>query len=272
MSVASVRPRPASVLRVTMSRQRRALLWWAIALALLALMFAAFYPSVRDSGETFDAYLEQLPEAFRTIIGEDLTSPAGYLWSQLFSSVGPIVFLVYAIGAGARAIAGEEEAGSLDLVLSTPLRRATVLRDKALSMVAGTLLLSAVLFVALAVLGPPFDMRVPAADLLIAHGLQALVAIAFGTIALMVGAATGRRTLALGITSALAVLTYLVWAMGSSVPALDPLQPLSPFRWFADPQPVSGGTDPLNVVVLAAIAAVAYAIAHAAFLRRDLAT
>lgn len=269
---AAVRPEPASALKVNLAQQRRALIWWAIAIALMALLFAAVYPSVRDSGDTFDEYLEQLPDAFRTILGEDLTSPAGYLWSQLFSSMGPIVYLVYAIGVGARAIAGEEEAGSLDLVLATPLRRGVVLRDKALGLVTGTVLLSAVLFVSLAALGPPFDMTVPIGDLIVTHVMQALLAIAFGVIALAIGAATGTRALAIGVTSALAVLTYLVWALAPSVDALEPVLPLSPFRWFADPQPVSNGTEAVNVVVLAAISIVAYAIAHVTFRRRDLAT
>jgi ABC-2 type transport system permease protein len=272
MTSALARPRPASVLRVTLSQQRRALLWWAVAIALMALLFAVLYPSVRDSGDTFDEYLDQLPDAFKTILGEDLTSPAGYLWSQLFSSVGPIVYLVYSIGFGARAIAGEEEAGSLDLVLSTPLTRSTVLRDKALAMVAGTTLLSAVLFVSLALSGPPFDMTVPIGDLFVAHAMQALLAIAFGMIALAIGGATGARALAVGATSALAVLTYLVWAMAPSVDALGTVLPLSPFRWFADPQPVSNGTELVNVLVLSGIAVVAYVVAQVTFRRRDLAT
>ncbi|HSL09767.1 MAG TPA: ABC transporter permease subunit [Actinomycetota bacterium] len=272
MSVEIARPDRLSVLRVNLAQQRRALVWWAIAIALMALLFAAVYPSVRDSGDTFDDYLEQLPDAFRSILGEDLTSPAGYLWSQLFSSMGPIVYLVYAIGAGARAIAGEEEAGSLDLVLATPLRRTVVLRDKALGLVSGTVLLSAVLFVALAILGPAFDMTVPLGDLLAAHAVQALLSLAFGMIALAIGAATGARALAIGVTSALAVLTYLLWALAPSVDALEPVLPLSPFRWFADPQPVAEGTELVNVVVLAAISAVAYAIGLVTFRERDLAT
>jgi ABC-2 type transport system permease protein len=238
----------------------------------MALMFATFYPIVRDSGETFDDYLDQLPEAFKTIIGPDLTSPAGYLWSQLFSSVGPVIFLVYAIGTGARGIAGEEEAGSLDLVLSTPVRRDLVLRDKALAMVAGTVGLSAVLLATIAVVGPPFDLSVPFGDLLTAHALEGLVAIDFGMIALLIGAATGNRARAIGISSALAVAAYLVWAMATTVDWLEPLLPLSPFRWFADPQPVSNGTELVNVAVLVAIPVVAYAIALVLFRRRDLAT
>ena len=35
----------------------------------------------------------------------------------------PLLLLVYAIGAGSRAIAGEEESGTLDLLLAHPLSR-----------------------------------------------------------------------------------------------------------------------------------------------------
>lgn len=272
MSLAAARPRPLALVRVTLVQHRRALLWWAFAIAVTALFYASLYPSVRDSGDTFDEYLDQLPEAFRAIIGEDLTSPAGYLWSQLFGSMGPIVFLVYSIGVGARAIAGDEESGALDLVLSTPMRRATVLRDRALAMIAGTVVLSTVLAVALAITGPPFDMSVPMGDLVLVHVMQALLAIAFGSIALAIGAATGNRALAIGLTSAYAVVSYLVWAIGGSVDVLARALPLSAFRWFAEPQPLSEGTQLVNVLVLVAIAAAAYAVAHVTLQRRDLGT
>jgi len=111
---------------------------------------------------------------------------------------------------------------------------------------------------------------VDAANLVEVHALQALLAVGFGMIALAIGAATGRRGLALGITSALAVLTYLVWALGSSVDALAPVEPLSPFRWFGEPQPVSNGTGWENVLVLVAIPVVAYVVARVTFERRDL--
>lgn len=270
MSEVAVRPRTGALFRLTLALQRRALLWWILAIVVTSLLFAAIYPSVRNSGASFQDYVDQMPEALKNVFGEDFTSPAGYLWSQLFSSIGPIVFLVYAIGAGARGIAGEEEAGSLDVLLSTPLRRGTVVRDKALAMIAGVTLLSAVLFISLALLGPPFDMSVETANLGVVHVLQALLAIGFGMIALAIGAATGRRGLALGITSAVAVLTYLLWALGSSVEALAVVEPLSPFRWFGEPQPVSHGTGWENVLILAAIPVVAYVIARVTFERRDL--
>ena len=76
--------------------------------------------------------MQNLPDAVKTIIGNDYTSPAGYLRAEFFSLLGPILLLVYTIGGGAKAIAGEEEGRSLDLLLSTPLSRGRVVADKAI--------------------------------------------------------------------------------------------------------------------------------------------
>ena len=78
--------------------------------------------------------MDKLPESLRTLIGNDFTTPAGYLRSETFSTLGLILLLVFAIGAGSRAIAGEEEGHTLDLLLSTPVRRRHVLVDKWISM------------------------------------------------------------------------------------------------------------------------------------------
>jgi len=54
------------------------------------------------------------------------------------------------------------------------------------------------------------------------------------------------------------------------VNGLAPLRPLSPFRWYLEPDPLRFELRGWNVLVLAAIAAVAYAVAWWSFERRDL--
>lgn len=46
-----------------------------------------------------------------------LTSAAGYLHARLFSTILPVVLLVFGIGLGTRALAGAEEDGTLELTL-----------------------------------------------------------------------------------------------------------------------------------------------------------
>jgi ABC-2 type transport system permease protein len=253
--------------------QRRGLIGWGIGVAAVVLMYAAFYPSIKESAAELQAYLDNLPEAIRNIVAtQDYTSPSGYLQSEFFNSMGPLVVLIFAIGAGSRAIAGEEEAGTLDLLLSTPVRRRQVLATKAAAILLAATALGAVAAVAIAVFGPLFDLSVAIGDVLAACVMLALLGIAFGAIAFAVGAATGHRAIANAVAGGLAVVSFIVHAIGPTVDWVQPLRPLSPFRWYQEPSVLTGGVHAANLAVLAGIAVVCYAIAFVTFDRRDLAT
>lgn len=253
-----------------MRDQERGFFAWGFGLAAMAVMYAAFYPSVLKSASDLQGYLEKLPETLRNLFGGDFTTPAGYLRSETFSALGPILFLVFAIGAGSRAIAGEEEGRTLDLLLSTPIRRSSVLFDKWISMALTVLGLAVVLGLTIALIGPLFELRISVVDLASACLMLFFLAITFGTIALAVGSYTGRRGLANGITGALATITYVLNVLAPAVDALAPLRPLSPFRWYLEPDPLVTGLHVINVVVLSAATAVAYLAAWWSFERRDL--
>lgn len=261
-----------AILAKSLRDQRRAAFGWAIGLVGVAVLYSVFYPSIRDSAPDLSAYIDKLPDAFKNIIGTDFTSPAGYLRTELFSVMGPVLILVWAIGTGARATAGEEEKGTLDTLLSTPLRRRTVLAAKAISAVGVAAGLSAALFVVLRLLGPVFDLQVPAGDLAGACLLFGLLGLAFGSIALAIGAWTGHRGLAASVAGGYAAFSYILHALAPSVDALGPLHPLSPFRWYLDPDPLTGSLSLRNIAVLLAIASAGYVLAWIGFERRDLAT
>jgi hypothetical protein len=120
------------------------------------VLTTAFYPSISKNAASFEKLLGSLPEGLRKAFGEDFASPAGYLQARLFSIFAPVLLLIYAIGAGSRAIAGEEERQTLDLLLSTPAPRRRVVLDKALAMVAASAGLGAVLGLAIVLTGPPY--------------------------------------------------------------------------------------------------------------------
>jgi beta-exotoxin I transport system permease protein len=255
----------------TLRDQQRALLGWGIGIAGIAVMYSAFYPSVVKSAGSLNKYLESLPEALKTLLGGDYTSPAGYLRAETFTTLGPILFLVFAIGAGARAVAGEEETGTLDLLLSTPIRRRHVVTDKLIAMLLTTAALALILWTTLLLVGPPFDLHVAVIDVLAACLMLFLLAAAFGTVALAIGCATGHRSVAIGVTGGLATAAFIVDTLAPTVTWLQRLRPLSPFRWYFDPDPLVQGIDAKNAAVLVAIVAVASVVAHLAFERRDLA-
>ena len=88
--------------------RRRSLIAWTVGVIALVIVMALFYPSIRDAGADFDAYLEALPESMRDTLGASagsITSPEGYLVSQPYSNMYPLLLLILGISMAAWAIA-----------------------------------------------------------------------------------------------------------------------------------------------------------------------
>ena len=261
-----------TVLAKTLRDQRRALVWWSLGFLLTVFTYAAFWPNVHANAAQFAQYIEKFPEAIRNMMGgADFGTPQGYVQTELFSLLGPILLLVYAIGAGARAIAGEEEADTLDLLLSTPVSRRRVLLDKLGAMVAATLLLAALTLLGLAVIGPLYDLHLPSIGLVAATLNLFLLALAFGVIALLVGTATGSKGAAVGVSSGLALVTFVLNTLAPSVAPLRPFRFVSPFHYYGAHSPLTSGFNGIDILVLAGIAVVGVIVALGIFERRDLA-
>ena len=263
----------SSVFLKTVRDMRRGLLWWSLGLAGLVAMLAAVYPTVRDNPD-LTKLVEQYPEALKSLLsfggGVDYTSGAGYLGSELFSFMIPLLFLVAAIGTGARAIAGEEEKGTLDLLLANPVSRRRVVLEKLGALALELLALGLVLWIGLVIGSHATSMKVSAAHLGAGAAAAVLLGIAFGTISLLIGAASGKRGLALGLSAALAVIAYVVNSLAPLVSSLEPLQKLTPVYHYTASDPLRNGLEASHVAVLAGIALVAAVLAVAAFDRRDI--
>lgn len=263
-----------SVLLKSLRDVQRSFAWWALGLAGLVALMVAVYPTVRDNQE-LNRLVEEYPEALKAFIAfggaVDYTSGAGYLGSELFSFMVPLLFIVCAVGNGASAIAGEEERGTLDLLLSHPVTRRRLAVEKIGAMVLELAGLGAVLWAALWVGATIVGMDVSAAHLAAATASAALLALAFGAIAFMVGAATGHRALAVGLATAGAVAAYLVNGLAALVEALAMPQKASPFYHYAIGDPLRQGLALDHSLVLVAIAVVAAVVGVLAFERRDVA-
>jgi ABC-2 type transport system permease protein len=256
----------------TLHDQLRPVAIWSVGAMLLVAFYMALYPSIGAATE-MQQMMDSLPPAFRALFaaeGLDLTSPEGYLNIELFSFVGPIMLLAYTLSAGSGATASEEERGTIDLLLSTPVTRRRVLLEKAVAMglLAFVVMLAMWLGVALggAIGGVTVDL-VRVGGALIA---MLLLSMAFGAIALLLGALTGRRTLSLAIASALALVGYVLNGMGTIVDWLEPWRPASPFYHYLAGDPLTRGLQPGSAAILAAITLVALAAAVVAFDRREL--
>ncbi len=258
----------------TLRDQRRALLWWAVGIVGLAFYLALLYPSIRDNAATYDRILKAMPETLaKTMIGDfgSYGSPEGYLNSSLFFMAAPLLFLIYAISVGSGAIAGEEEQGTLDLLLSNPLPRWRVVVEKFVALVIGTLFLALVQWLGLIVGAVAVNMQISSGRLAEINLSCALLGLAIGTLALAVGCLRGDRSLSVGVASTVGVAAYFLNSLAASVKSLEPYRKLSFFYYFIGADPLKNGLDAGHVAVLVGVTLVLLAVALVVFERRDVA-
>lgn len=255
--------------------RRRSLLWWSVGIVGLVLFTVSLFPSLKGE-ESLNEVIEQMPEALRSMFGLDtaipLTSPAGYLQGRLFGSMLPLLLIVFAIGLGARAIAGSEQDGTLERLLSNPVTRRTVVTERYVEMVGMIAGLTAVFAVSLVLLAVPFGVLedVPLSGLAGATAGAFGIALLHGTIAFGVGAATGRRALALSSATVVAVAGYLAQGLLGLSDAIRPLRFVVPWHWYLGRNMLAHGVAPDAIVVPFVLSTAIFAAGAVVFLRRDL--
>jgi beta-exotoxin I transport system permease protein len=250
---------------------RRGVIGWTVAIGAVALLYSVYYPAVSQPAmvNALKAYPETLKEAFGF---QDMTSPAGYLGSTVFGLLVPVLLAVYTIVAGSRSIAGDEEAGLLDLVLAHPVSRTRLLLGRLGALWTAVVVMSAVvLLLVYAVSGPAKLSSLGFGYLAAASAQLVLFGICIGTLTLAIGAATGRRGAAIAAGTVVAVLGYFANNLGPQVHALAWTQRLSPFYYYLSGHPLVNGLQPLDCLVLAGAAVLFTALGLVAFDRRDVA-
>lgn len=251
--------------------QRRSLPAWAGALSALVLLESAMWPFMADMPQ-LEAYLEDFPPAMQEMFSLDqMTTGQGFLNAELFSLMLPLMFVIYGITHGARMVAGEEQAGTLDLLLVTPLSTTRLLVEEVLALVTGVALLGVSVLVSTLLGTAVFGLGISPAAALSGALAITLLGIEFGAVALAVGALTGRRGLALAVASALGLVAYVLNVAGLFVEGLASWRGLTPFDQALHAGPLAAEL-PATYLWLVLGATVASLVALPVWARRDIGT
>jgi len=250
----------------------RSLLVWSFGLAGISAIELAVYPSIQATSQGWRAMLDQWPEAFRVAFRLDAySSGPGFLNTELFSMMFPLVLIAVALGAAAAATAGEEERGTADLLLSLPVLRGRVLAAKVLAMVLGVVVVMLAAALTIIVGAPLADLSVGTDDVLAAGAMTCLLGLVFGCVGLLLGALTGKRAAALGGGIALAIAAFLLQILAPMADWLTPWQKASPFYWALNSDPLVNGIDWGSAGLMVGVCVLLLAVTTVVFHRRDIA-
>jgi len=263
-------PRLHSVFERTLHDERRSLVAWCVGLVVYTSYLVAVFPTVRGNPD-MQRIAEEFPESLREMLFmRDFTTGPGYLQAEAFSMILPMLLVIVAVLNGSDATSGEEERRTIDLLLANPISRRRVVAEKFLATTVYLGIVTLSLFAALVVFGSFVGLGVAVSRIAAVCLVTWLLALGFGAVALAVGAATGRRGLARGVTVAVVLASYLVTSLADLVPALKVVRPLSLFSHSIGTEPIYEGLSPGHTAVLVIVVVALVGLAAWAFEHRDL--
>ena len=262
----------SSVYHKTMWDRRKSMMWWILGAVALAALTVAFYPSIASDQDAFEQLLDAYPEELLAFFGiddaQEFASPEGYVNSQLYANVVPIMLFIFTIGLGTAAIAGEEDKRTMDLLLAQPITRDRVVLDSFAAMATLSGVITAAILLVLLVANTPASLDMSLVGMIAANVGAWLLGLVFGALALALGSITGKRGLTMGVSAGIAVAAFFLYGLAPLVDALEPAQKLSPFWWYLGPKPLNNGFDIMFLLMALWIAAAVVA-ALWGFRRRD---
>src|SRR5665811_1886695 len=115
-----------NLLKQSLADRRLSLLVYASSVALYGIMILAIWPSMRSSGlsEMWDRYPENIKKAFGATI--NYAEFDGFVTLEYFASMWVIIMAAFAISLATGALAGEIEKGTMELLLSQPIARRSI--------------------------------------------------------------------------------------------------------------------------------------------------
>ena len=261
------------ITRFEARRRARGTVYLSASLLAFAWLIIGLFPSFRESGVDFEAYIESFPpEVQRAFLGEvtNFTRLEGFLAVELYQWLWLLVLGVYFAYVAAGLIAGEVERGSIDLLQVNPVSRTRVVVGKFASLVpvitAVNVLTLVGTYVAVGFIGEDLDL----VNLVLLHGLSVVYLAACASLGVLASVVfdTVRRAQALAGGGVFAMFL------------LDTITLDTDYEWIGDPafsryfEPtailVNGDVDWGGIAVLLVAIAVLVMVAAEYYERRDL--
>ncbi len=243
-----------TIFRHSLIRSTGQVLGWGIVLALLGWYIVALYDSFAapDSRQAFTQMMDAYPPELMSFFGDisHIFDPSGFINFTVFSYM-PVVLGIFAIQVGGGLLAGDEEKGTLDLVLAHPVSRTAFFLGRLAAFIVATLAILFIFWLGLAIPLPPTGLEMEAGELLLPFLSLLGLLLFFGTLTLALSMLLPSQRMAAMFSGLLLVASYIVNSLGRVDPELVKLDPYLPLHYYQGGLAIDG----LNLKWLAGLLA-----------------
>jgi ABC-2 type transport system permease protein len=261
------------IILTELRRRRLSLFWWCLGVIVLVVLTLAFYPTIRDQQAELNKSFGNLSPAVTDLFSDtgEFFSPVGYLSSQIFYLMLPLILSMYAVGLGASLLAREEQSGTLELLLARPVSRTRVLLAKA---AAGVILVGIVGLAGLlttVMLAQVVDISVSGGDIVFTTLIAWLFSLILGGLAFAL-TAVGQfaRRASIGLAALIGFAGYITTSFEGRIHWMEWVSRCLPFHYYHPADMLSGQRPWAVLICFTTVILIFGSIGIVGFRRRDI--
>ncbi len=257
-----------NLLKHEMKSRWKAILGWGFGLILYGAIYISLFPPLFEQIQS----LKDL--TLYKVVGMQLGSIEGYMASVVLVYI-PILLFIYCIIASTSTLAGEEDNGTLELIVAMPLSRWQILTAKAIALSVVAL---SIMFIAsignafiLALVKVNNPINVTPFGLFTALMSSLPLAVGLIMIGIFLGAILPNRRLSTTVMTIYFIASFFGENIAGMVKSLEPIKYLSLFNYYDTTETIfTDGTQLSDILILIGVAVVFYILALICFKRRNI--
>ncbi|MBI5949450.1 MAG: ABC transporter permease subunit [Chloroflexi bacterium] len=249
---------------------RWVIFWFGLGLGIYGAGMVWLFPLFEDYlTEVAATYPQEILDLFG---GADMTTPQGYITLE-YQSFAVLVLIIYAVVAATGQLAGEEGRGTLEGLLAQPITRSRLMLEKASAVLAGAVLICAIISLGWLASAPFVDLRgeLTLLDLIGATFGALPVMLFFAALGFLLGAIAPSRGAAAALVVAFAVASYIAASLAQAIEPISWMRYLSAYHYSDAARWLTEGPSPWYQAGLVAAGLVIYALATLCFEQREIA-
>ncbi|HEX5447703.1 MAG TPA: ABC transporter permease subunit, partial [Candidatus Saccharimonadales bacterium] len=232
-------------------QRRWSIFWWTLGILAFVFLTLIFYPTIKGQTAQLDKSFAQIPRPAKRLFTDtsDIFSPVGYLSSQIFYLLLPLLLSIFAISMGISLLGKEERDSTIEMLLARPISRARLLFGKAKAGLEAMVIVAVVTAVFTSVMSHLVKVNVSFLYIFETALVAALLALCFGAITFML-AAMGRagRALSIAVAAGIGLGGYIIVSLEPSVSWLRWPAKIFPFSYYHSADLLTGKYNFANLI------------------------
>jgi ABC-2 type transport system permease protein len=223
----------------TIKERKWTVLIYCIGVLLFLWMYIALFPTFKGQMANLEQYMKAFPESFMKAFGFEIQyfgTLEGYLASEQFSFIWPIMLIALMVSMGSSFLAGEIEKGTIAILLSQPISRIKIFLSKYLTGFFYLIIFTTVSIISIFPLARAYDITYNTERFCKLGLVSFLFGLAIFSLSMLFSALFSEKSKPTFIVVGILLVMYFINIVSGLKENLDKLKYFSFFYYFKPPE------------------------------------